>query len=176
MDTSAVFEMFETIKEKLDKKPDKPVEPEQADIAAGNILTEQLRNVIEEVKKPAKVEHQHRHTIDINSSKVFLSLIAMFFLIIGLCYAISEQRSTISQYRENDLKYRYIKMQGQTNVENLYRLERQFRYGDSIRIIRTQVEKYEELVKQQAESIERVRRNNEEVERLRKEAETMKSK
>jgi hypothetical protein len=67
-------------------------------------------------------------------------------------------------------------MQGQTNEENIYRLERQFRYGDSIKIICKQVEKYEELVREQAERTERARRNSEEVERLRKEAETLKSK
>ena len=74
------------------------------------------------------------------------------------------------------MKYRFIKMQGQTNEETLYRLERQFRYGDSIKIIRIQVEKYEELVKEQAERLERVRRNNEEVERLQNEVEILKSK
>ena len=62
------------------------------------------------------------------------------------------------------------------NEENLYRLERQFRNGDSIKIIRKQVEKYEELVEEQAERMERVRRNSEEMERLRKEAESLKGK
>jgi hypothetical protein len=37
-------------------------------------------------------------------------------------------------------------MQGQANEENLYWLEQQFKYGDSIKIIRKQVEKYEELL------------------------------
>ena len=56
-------------------------------------------------------------------------------------------------------------MQGQTDEENIYRLERQFRYGDSIKIIR-----------KQAEKIERAKRNSEKAEQLRKEAETVKSK
>ena len=163
MDTSAVFEMFETINRKLDKRTDKSSEPVKIDLSAVDNLAEQLENVFAEVHKSTKVEHQHRHTIDINSSKVFLSLVIMVLLILGLCYAISEQRSTISQYRNNDLKYRYIKIQGHTNQENLYRLEQQFRYSDSIQIVRNQVEKYEELVKEQAERLERVKRNNEEL-------------
>ena len=67
-------------------------------------------------------------------------------------------------------------MQGQSNVESLCRLERQFRYEDSIKFIRKQVEKYEELVKEHAEKMERVRRNNEEAEQLRKEADIVKRK
>jgi len=128
------------------------------------------------VRKPTKVEHQHRHTIDIGSSKVFISLAVMVLAILGLSYFVGEQRRTISQYRGNDLKYRYIKMQGQTNEENFYRLERQFQYSDSIKIIRKQVEKYEELFKKQAERIERAKRNSEEAERLQKETESFKLK
>ena len=67
-------------------------------------------------------------------------------------------------------------MQGQTNEENFYRLERQFQYSDSIKIIRKQVEKYEELFKKQAERIERAKRNSEEAERLQKETESFKLK
>jgi len=45
-------------------------------------------------------------------------------------WALVDQRETINQFKENDLKYRYIKMQGQTNEENLYRLERQFKNNE----------------------------------------------
>jgi hypothetical protein len=173
MDTSAIFEMFETINRKLDKR-DRSTEPAQADTTAVKAMTERLENAIDEVRKPAKVEHQHRHTVDVGSSKIFLSMVVMGLLILGLSYIVGEQRKNISQYKENDLKYRYVKMQGQTNEENLYRLERQFRNGDSIKIIRKQVEKYEELVKEQAERMERVRRNSEEMEKLQKEAESVK--
>ena len=61
-------------------------------------------------------------------------------------------------------------MQGQTNEENIYRLERQFRYGDSIKSIRKQVEKYEDLVREQAERMEKARRNTEVAEKLKNEA------
>ena len=66
-------------------------------------------------------------------------------------------------------------MQGQTNEESIYRLEQQFKYADSVRIIRKQVEKYEKLVKRQAEKTARIKRNSEEAERLRKEAEALKN-
>ena len=69
MDTSAIFEMFETINRKLDKR-DRSAEPAQADTTAVKAMTERLENVIDEARKPAKVEHQHHHTIDIGSSVV----------------------------------------------------------------------------------------------------------
>ena len=64
-------------------------------------------------------------------------------------------------------------MLGQTNEDDFYRLERQFKYGDSIKIIGKQVEKYEELVKEQAERMERAKRNSDEAERIRREVETL---
>jgi hypothetical protein len=73
---------------------------------------------------------------------------------------IANQRQTISQYKDNNLKYRYIKVYGQMDEENLYRLERQFKYNDSIRIVRKQVEKYEELLKEQTEKMNRAKREN----------------
>ncbi|MDR1897009.1 MAG: hypothetical protein LBR10_09500 [Prevotellaceae bacterium] len=117
MDVSAIFEMFETINNKLNKQTN------------------------------VSVEHRHRHTIDIGSNWFFLSWVALVIIILGLFWIVANQRQTISQHKDNNLKYRHIKMQGQTNEENLYRLERQFKYNDSIKIIRKQVEKYEELVK-----------------------------
>jgi hypothetical protein len=169
MNTSEVFEMFETINNKLDKRTDKSDEPMQIDLTAINTVAERLEKVIEEARKSAKVEHQHRHTIDIGSSKIFLSLGIMALTILAFAYIIGEQRQTISKYRDNDLKYRYIKMQRQTTEDYIYRLERQFEYRDSVVIVSKQVEKYERLVKEQAERIERARRNREEAEKLQNE-------
>jgi hypothetical protein len=176
MDVSAIYELFETINNKLDRQTNVSVEPTEIDLTAVNAMTERFEYVIEEVRKPTKVEHQHRHTIDIGSSKVFLSLVVMVLVILGLSYVIGEQRRSISQYKDNDLKYRYIKMQGQTDEENLYRLEQQFKYNDSIKIICKQVEKYEVLVKEQAERIERARLNSEEAENLRQQTDEIKKK
>jgi hypothetical protein len=180
MNSSNVYEMFEEvkglgiqIKDKLMEKPSAP-EQEPIDVSAVTELTERLEIVIEEVRKPVK--HEHRHVIEIGSSKVFLSMVVMVITIFGLAFAIGNQRETISQYRNNDLKYRYIKMQGQTDEEKIYCLENQFKQKDSIKIIRKQVEKYEELVREQAERIEWARREAEEAERLQKQVEMTKKK
>ena len=177
MDVSTVYEMFEEINEKLDKRTTgKPVEPVQVDLTAVNAVTERLENAIEEANKSAKVEHQHRHLIDIHSNWVFLSLVVMTLIILGMSYMIGEQRRSLNQYKNNDLKYRYIKMQGQTDEGNIYRLERQFQYSDSIKIVQKQVEKYEDLVNEQANKLERARRNNDEVDRLKEKVESLKNK
>jgi hypothetical protein len=173
IDTQTVYEMFEELSEKLDKQIEKPAEPTtpiqaQVDMTAINTVTERLENVIEEVRKPSTVEHQHHYTIDIRSNWFFFSWVALVIIILGLFWAIANQQQIINQYRESDLKYRYIRMQGQTDEESIYRLEQQFQYGDSIKIIRKQVEKYEELVMAQAERIERAKRNSEEVEKIHK--------
>jgi hypothetical protein len=60
------------------------------------------------------------------------------------------------------------------NEKSLYYLEQQFRYGDSIKIIRKQVEKYEKLLKEQAEKLERAKQENKEAITLQKEAESIK--
>ena len=65
-------------------------------------------------------------------------------------------------------------MRGQTKGDNIYRMERQFRHGDSVKIVRKQVEKYEDLVREQSERSEHVRRYEEEVERFKKEVEAVK--
>ena len=181
MDTYAVFEMFETIKELIIKQPQKQTEkqPESVkvdiDTSALDAATARIESAVEEFKKPTIVKNQHWHTIDIGSSRIFLSLVVMTLMIIGLSYVVGEQRRTISQYKGNDLKYRYIKMQGTTDEESLYRLERQFHYNDSIKIIRKQVEIYEELVKEQAEKTERAKRNSEEAKKLEEKVKTLKN-
>jgi uncharacterized membrane protein YhiD involved in acid resistance len=174
MDTSEVFAMFETINSKLDKQPNEQTEPVQIDLSAVSTLTERLEDVIAEVQKPTKIEHQHRHIIDIHSNWFFLSWMGLAIIILILFWLMANQRQTINQYKDNDLKYRYIKMQGQTNEENIYRMENQFKYNDSIKIIRKQVEKYEDLVKEQAEKTAKANINTQDAEILRDKAESLK--
>jgi hypothetical protein len=175
MDISKVYTLFEEIKESLKQNnSNKPVGSAQVDMTAVHTMTERFENLIEEVKKPTKVEH--RHVIDISSSKVFFSLIGMGIVILILLFAIYSQRHTISQYKDNNLKYRCIKMQGQMTEENIYQLERLFENRDSIKIVRKQVERYERLVMEQAEKIERARWGADEAKKLLKEAESLKVK
>jgi hypothetical protein len=171
MDTSEVFALFETINSKLDRQLNKPI---PVNLTEDNALAEQLKNVIEEIKKPIQIKHHHCHTIDIRSNWFFFSWVALVVIILSLFWTMANQRQTIRQYKDNDLKYRYIKMQEQTGEKTFYRLEQQFQYNDSIKIIRKQVERYEELIKKQAEKIEKAIRNTQEADVLRDKVESLK--
>jgi hypothetical protein len=67
-----------------------------------------------------------------------------------------------------------MKCQRKSYGENLYRLEHLFQYSDSMKIIRKQVNRYEKLVREQAERMERARRNSEEAEQLQKDLDILK--
>lgn len=181
MDSSEVYSMFESIKEliikKEEKQPEKQVEPAKVkiDTTALNAITERIEFAAEKANKPTIVKHQHKIEIDIQSNWFFLSWVILVLIIGASFWALADQRETINQYKENDLKYRYIKMQGKTDEENLQRLENQFQYGDSIKIIHKQVERFEKLVKEQAERIERAKQNGEEAKKLKEEVESLKS-
>ena len=183
MDSSEVYSMFESIKEliiKKEKQPEKLVEATEPlkieiDTSVINAATERFVKATEEANKPSIVEHRHRHKIDIDiqSNWFFFSWIALFFIIGALFWILADQRETINKYKENDLKYRYVKMIGQTNEDSFIRLEHQFQYSDSIKIIHKQVEKYEELVKERAEKLERMKQNGNEVESIQKDLKTL---
>jgi hypothetical protein len=136
MDASTVYTLFEEIKETLERnnenKRTKSVQPD---------MTEQFNGLIEEIRKPVRTEH--RHIIEIGSSKVFILLIVMGLVILILSYVVGEQRRCIGQYRDNDLKYRYVKMKGGVDEKGLFQLEQRFLEKDSVEIVRKEVEKYE---------------------------------
>jgi predicted transglutaminase-like cysteine proteinase len=92
------------------------------------LKTERFDNLIEKVRTPVKVKHCH--LIDIGSSKAFFSIVVIAVTILGIVYIIDNQRETISQYKDNDLKYRYIKMQEQASEEDIYRLETKFEHSN----------------------------------------------
>jgi queuine/archaeosine tRNA-ribosyltransferase len=171
MDVLEVYFLFKEIKESLKQRNDKPVNPAQIDVLAINSLTKQIEILIEKVRKPVKTEH--RHIIDIGSSKVFFTMIAMGITILILSVAIHSQRQIIRQYRDNDLKYRYIKIQGDVSKDVILGLEKQFEYRDSVDVIRKQVEEYERLAKQQEERIERAMTNANETDKLQKQKENV---
>jgi len=102
MDSAEVYNLFETIKEKLDKRTEKqaekPVEPATVDTTAIEATVERLENAIEEVKKPTIVENHHKHTIDFNihSNWFFFSWVVLVFIIFGLFWNMLNQRETIN--------------------------------------------------------------------------------
>ena len=123
-------------------------------------LIEQVGQAVEALKRPGALpvqEHRHTYTLDIKSSKTFLTMFAMLgciFLQAAFIYRISENNQLLAV---NDLKYRYVKMCGKIGEKELTELETVFwdeQYTAIRDTVQNQVERYEEAVRRQAERLE----------------------
>ena len=123
-------------------------------------LIEQVGQAVEAAAKPENLpvqEHRHTYTLDLKSSKTFLTMFAMLgciFLQIAVIYQIARSNQ---QLAANDLKYRYVKMRGEIKEKELMELETIFRDEQHTAIrdtVRNQVERYEEGVRRRAEQLE----------------------
>ena len=124
-------------------------------------LIEQVGQAVEALTRPDTLpvqEHRHTYTLDISSSKTFLTMFVMLgciFLQGAFIYRISENNRLLAA---NDLKYRYVKMRGEIKEKELMELETIFRDKQHTAMrdtIRNQVERYEEAVRRRAEQLER---------------------
>ena len=120
-----------------------------------------IEQAVEALKRPGALpvqEHRHTYTLDLKSSKTFLTMFVMLggiFLQAAFIYRISENNRLLV---ENDLKYRYVKMCGEIGEKELTELETVFwdeQYTAIRDTVRNQVERYEEAVRRQAERLER---------------------
>ena len=123
-------------------------------------LVEQVGQAVEALTRPDALpaqEHRHTYTLDISSSKTFLTMFVMLgciFLQGAFIYRISENNRLLAA---NDLKYRYVKMRGEIKEKELMELETIFRDKQHTAMrdtVRNQVEWYEEGVRRRAEQLE----------------------
>ena len=136
------------------------LEVNDKEIRQTHTLIEQVRQAVEAAVKPENLpvrEHRHTYTLDISSSKTFLTMFVMLgciFLQGAFIYRISENNRLLAA---NDLKYRYVKMRGEIKEKELMELETIFRDKQHTAMrdtVRNQVEWYEEAVRRQAERLE----------------------
>ncbi len=105
---------------------------------------------------------KHGFIVDFRNSKAAITIITMVLLILLSWGGNIWQFRKNNQLKDNDLKYRYIKMEGKTSPQVILQLETIFTYDRdraSISAIRERVETYERSVKEQAEKIEQTRLN-----------------
>ena len=123
-------------------------------------LIEQVGQAVEAAAMPENLpvqEHRHIYTLDLKSSKTFLTMFIMLggiFLQAAFIYRISENNRLLAV---NDLKYRYVKMCGKIGEKELMELETVFwdeQYRNLRDTVRNQVERYEEAVRHRAEQLE----------------------
>jgi hypothetical protein len=188
MDIPAVYTMFEDIQASQTKQlkmieeiRSKPA-PESAESAPAlapedgkkiETLTEKLDRVDWKLDIPLR----HHHTLDFTGNRALIALAVATIGFIASLWVIDHQRRTIASFRDNDLKYRYIQMRDEATSDDILRLRNVFEFNrnpDSIKIIRRQVERYEQLVQQQVENEARALLNDEQAKQLRQEAESVK--
>jgi len=181
IDTSKVYEMFEEIKDLVteftaalastsESVPVPALDPE--DGKRIETLAEKLDGVSEKLDHPLR----HHHTLDFMGNRALIALVVAVGALLVSLWINHNQRDTIARNRDNDLKYRYIQMRGEATPADILRLRDVFEFNrnpDSIKMIRQQVERYEQLIRQQAENEARARLNDEQAKQLRQEAETV---
>ena len=104
------------------------------------------------------IRKEHIFIVDFRRSKTAITIITMALVILLSWRGNIWQLRNNNQLKDNDLKYRYIKMKGKLDSQDLLRLETIFTYSrnrDSIFFIREQVKIYERLVKERAEKMEK---------------------
>ncbi len=169
IDVNEIYTLFEEIRElvKAGNRNNTASQPEieLPDLSAIDELSYKLDEVIGEIRKPVRTEHHH--IFSIASNKIFYGVIGLCILCLFLLFTAFYQRKEIATYKDNDLKYRYIQMKGEITPADVIALDSIFENRrDSVRVIRKQVETFEEKVKQRAKLIEQEERLQEAKERL----------
>jgi hypothetical protein len=188
MDIPAVYTMFEDIQASQTKQL-KMIEeirskPTTASAESAPALTsedgkkiETLTEKLDRVDGKLDIPLRHHHTLDFTGNRALIALTVATIGFIASLWVIDYQRRALVNFRDNDLKYRYIQMRGEAISDDILRLREMFEFNrdpDSIKLIRRQVERYEQLVQQQAENEAQARLNDEQAKQLRQEAEAVK--
>lgn len=103
----------------------------------------------------------------------FSAVLVICFVSIFLNVRLAER---MQQLQDNDMKYRYLLMQGQADGETFDMLENKFKWqrdNGFIRRLTDSVMDFEYRIQKQAEALERARLLNEQAEQLRKEADKL---
>ena len=122
---------------------------------------------------------ENRFTFDIVSSGTFFSFLVLAGTVIILGASLYINTRPNYNQRDNDLKYRYIKMKGEAFPKQILELENIFevsRDNAKIRQMYKDVKQYEDAISKQVIVQEQVRLNKLEVDRLNDEAKSLKNK
>lgn len=141
------------------------------------LIIHKLEQIEQTNAAPKKVHH--RISIDIASSWVFLTIIALSIILLISFFFHYKQRETINNFSDNDLKYRYIKMHHKTDSVSIYKLEDIFEYNRDAKLIkevRHSVEQYEQDIVDRARRMEQAKLKEQEAKKLHDEASKLKAK
>ncbi len=187
METQAIIEMLKKQEKSLTKieKGLSAPQPQQPTVDHTKVeaLTEQLQTVvdktgevIEAVRKP--IIKQSKFSISVESKEMLFYILLSFVVIVVLATKYFVDTKPNYDQRDNDIKYRYIKMEGEatpemiTELENLFELNRD---NKKIKEIWQNVKEYEETIRKKVVAEEQARRRQLEADRLYNKAKGLKT-
>ena len=170
IDINEIYTLFEEIKELIKSKENINAEVqhqiEMPDLSAITALSDKLDRTIEQVRKPTKTEH--RHVFSFASNKTFIGVMVLGVMCILSLFTVIYKQKEANSLKDNDLKYRYIKMVGEATPSLVVNLDSIFEYiPDSVKVIRKEVVSYEKAVVERAKRLEKARIKELEAEKLR---------
>lgn len=176
-DVNEIYTLFEEIREivKAGNSNSAPTQPEILGLSAIDELSGKLDEAIREIRKPVRTEYHH--IFSIASSKVFYGMIGLCIMCLILFFIVFYQQKEITTCKDNDLKYRYVQMQGEITPAGVNYLDSIFENRrDSVRMIRKLVKQHEKAVIEKTRRLERARLKELEAEQLRQDVENFKHK
>lgn len=129
---------------------------------------ERIANELQRIQQ-LEVHHTNNYILDFKASRPFLWQVVMFGIILLLLVGNACQFKRNMQLSDNDLKYRFIKMQGRATGNDLDTLEAVFtrsRSKEVIGNIRNVVEDFEYRTRVRTEKLERARLLQQEAQEL----------
>lgn len=172
IEISEIYTIFEEIRElvKAGSRNNNTIQPEieLPDLSGIDELSGKLDEAIGEIRKPVRTEYHH--IFSIASNKTFYGMVGLCIMCLFFILTIFHQRKEITTYKDNDLKYRYVQMQGEITPAGVIALDSVFENRrDSVKVIHKQVEQHEKAVIEKAKRLEQARLKEQEAERLRQE-------
>lgn len=131
-----------------------------------------LRDAVSAIEIPKELPprwHTHCHILGSDSKTLMVFFVTCLVIIGFMSIALWDARQPNVQRDDNDLKYRYMKMKGETSPELMAELEDIFtinRNVERIKQMRSDVEEYEQTILRQAALAEQARLKAQEAEQL----------
>ncbi len=141
-----------------------------------------LREAVSAIEIPKELPprwHNHRHILGSDSKTLTVFFVTCLVVIGFMSIALWDARQPNVQRDDNDLKYRYMKMKGDTSPELMTELENIFtinRDVERIKQIRSDVEEYEQTILRQVALAEQARLKAQEAKQLNAKAKSIKGK
>ncbi len=108
------------------------------------------KEITEKTQQNVLGQRGHIFTVDLRKRKAMITMLVMVALILLSGTGNIRQYQVSQRLKENDLKYRYVKMKRKASAEDIIWLETIFKHDrnrDSIAVVREQIDRHEEAIK-----------------------------